>query len=209
MRRSSGFIAGVAFMLSGSLAFAGETATSLMMAGMPSECAEYASNVSRSEGGWKSVGNVNGVSCYGAFQFCSAKGSPIGGTFSQYYNGTPEQFLNDPAAQVAAWQAYEKDSWAQAQRNGLTSAIGQQVCYQGQCATLTQSSLLKACQFGCGKGGKLDNFVKGGFNCEAPGTKDGAGTSVCKYLIGGSGFDVSCVTSQNDGLNCLPGATKP
>jgi len=110
--------------------------------------------------------------------------------------------LNDPKAQVVAWMAYQNDQWSLAQRNGLTSAVGQRVCYRGECATLTQSSILKACQFGCGKGGKLDNFVKAGFNCDAAGTKDGAGTSVCKYLISGSGFNVACITNSNDGYDC-------
>jgi hypothetical protein len=202
MRRSRPTIAAV-FCLFASATLAGETAVSLMNAGMSAECADYAANVSASEGRFNQTSPVvNGVTCYGAFQFCSAPGSRTGGTFSRYYKGTPEQFLNDPQAQVAAWMKYQKNEWALAQSRGLDSAIGQRVCYKGECATLTQSSILKACQFGCGKDGKLDNFVKAGFDCNAAGTKDGNGTSVCKYLISGSGFNVSCITNNNDGYDC-------
>lgn len=64
---------GLAFGLAASLAFAGESAVSLLNAGMPAECAEYASNVSQSEGNFSSVSPVvNGTRCYGAFQFCDS-----------------------------------------------------------------------------------------------------------------------------------------
>lgn len=202
MRRSRPTLA-AAFCLVASAALAGETAVSLMNAGMSPECADYAANVSASEGRFnQSSPVVNGVTCYGAFQFCSDPGSRVGGTFSEYYKGTPEQFMNDPQAQVAAWMKYQKNEWRKAQNLGLDSAIRQRICYRGECATLTQSSILKACQFGCGKNGKLDKFVKAGFDCSAKGTTDGAGTSVCKYLISGSGYNVSCITNSNDGYDC-------
>jgi hypothetical protein len=192
--------AGSLLLLTASVAQAGETAVSLMNAGMSADCADYAANVSGSEGNFGSVSKtINGTTCYGAFQFCVGSSSD---TLSRYYDGTPSQFLNDPKAQVAAWMAYQNDQWSLAQRNGLTSAVGQRVCYGGECATITQSSILKACQFGCGKGGKLDNFVKAGFDCNAAGTKDGNGTSVCKYLISGAGFNVACITNNNDGYDC-------
>jgi hypothetical protein len=194
-------------MFVGTTAWAGQNAASLAQAGMPANCSDFASAVSASEGNFNSTSpTTNGVTCYGAFQFCSSKGSPTGGTFGQYYDGTPSQFENDPSAQVTAWTQYEQNSWNQAQKNGLTSAVGQQICYAGQCATLTQSSILKACQFGCGSNGKLANFVDSGFNCKAPGTTDGNGTSVCKYLISGTGYDVSCFTGQvAEGGACMVG----
>jgi hypothetical protein len=202
MRRPRPTLA-AAFCLFASAALAGETAVSLMNAGMSAECADYAANVSGSEGNFDSQSPVvNGVTCYGAFQFCSDPGSRVGGTFSQYYKGTPEQFKADPKAQVAVWMEYQSDQWRIAQKHDLTSAIGQRVCYKGECATLTQSSILKACQFGCGPKGKLANFVKAGFDCSAKGTTDGNGTSVCKYLISGSGYNVSCITNNNDGYDC-------
>jgi hypothetical protein len=190
--------AGFALAMTSSTAFAGESAVSLMAAGMPSACAEYAANVSTSEGNFSSVSPVvNGVTCYGAFQFCNS------GTFQEYYSGTPQQFLNDPSAQVKVWIPYQQREWTKAQNGGLTSAIGKEVCYGGTCAVVTQSSILKACQFGCGKGGKLASLVKSGMDCGAPSTADGAGTSVCKYLISGAGYDVSCITNSSDGLNCI------
>lgn len=200
MKKISSLFANAGFVLAmtSTIALAGESAISLMRAGMPSACAEYAENVSKSEGNFSSVSPaVNGVTCYGAFQFCNS------GTFQEFYNGTPQQFLNDPSAQVAAWIPYQQREWAKAQRNGMTTAIGKEVCYNGICAVVTQSSILKACQFGCGKGGKLDNLVKSGMDCSAPGTADGAGTSVCKYLVSGAGYDVSCITKSSDGVNCI------
>jgi hypothetical protein len=205
MRTAGSFFANVGFFLTltSSVACAGESAVSLMSVGMPSACAEYAANVSNSEGNFSSVSPVvNGTTCYGAFQFCNS------GTFQRFYKGTPQQFLSEPSAQVNAWLKYQRVEWVTAQKNGLTSAIGKEVCYNGTCARLTQSSILKACQFGCGKGGKLDNLVNSGMNCNAPGTADGAGTSVCRYLVSGSGYDVSCITNSNDGTNCINPGTR-
>lgn len=188
----------VVMTLTGSIALAGESAVSLMAAGMPAECAEYAENVSKSEGNFNSTSPVvNGVTCYGAFQFCNS------GTLQRYYDGTPQQFLNDPRGQVNAWVKYQSSEWKTAQRLGLDSAIGKEVCHKGTCATITQSSILKACQFGCGKGGKLYNLVQNGLDCSAPNTSDGAGTSVCHYLISGAGYDVSCISGFSDGINCI------
>nr|WP_247871783.1 acyltransferase [Ochrobactrum sp. LM19]AJW29994.1 acyltransferase [Ochrobactrum sp. LM19] len=188
-----------ALTLTGSIAFAGESAVSLIAAGMPANCAEYAENVSKSEGNFNSTSPVvNGVTCYGAFQFCNS------GTFQRYYSGTPQEFLNDPRAQVNVWVKYQSSEWNTAQRLGLDSAVGKEICYRGTCAQITQSSILKACQFGCGKGGKLYNLVASGLDCNAPKTADGAGTSVCYYLISGAGYEVSCITGSNDGINCIP-----
>lgn len=188
---------GLAVGFVASLAFAGESAVSLLNAGMPAECAEYASNVSQSEGSFGSVSPiVNGTRCYGAFQFCDS------GTLQAYWDGSREDFLDSPSAQVTAWQRYQRNQWNAVQKNGLTSLIGQQVCYQGTCATISQSSILKACQFGCRSGGKLYNLAKSGLDCNAAGTRDGAGTSVCSYLISGAGYNVGCITNSNDGVDC-------
>ena len=158
---------------------------SLTAAGIPANCADFAAKVSSSEGNWNSV---NPYGCLGAFQFCP-------GTFQQYYSGSAQSFLASPQAQTAAWTKYEQNSWGQAQSNGLTSLVGQQVCSGGQCATIDQSAILMACQFGCGKGGKLANYAASG-NCNASNVKDGNGVSVCSYLIRGAGYDASCFTGQ-------------
>lgn len=201
-RRDASANTGLVLGFIASFAFAGESAVSLLAAGMPADCAEYASNVTQSEGRFGSVSPaVNGTRCYGAFQFCDS------GTLQSYWSGSTEDFLANPPVQVAAWEKYENNQWAQASRLGLTSAVGQQVCYNGTCAVISQSSILKACQFGCGKGGKLYNLVQSGLDCSAPGTKDGAGTSVCSYLISGAGYNVSCITNSNDGVDCLPVAS--
>ncbi|MFW8642760.1 hypothetical protein ACOJBO_08235 [Rhizobium beringeri] len=105
---------------------------------------------------------------------------------------------------MTAWQRYERGQWYAAQKNGMASLIGQQVCYQGTCATVSQSSILKACQFGCGwveSSTILPSLVS---ICNAAGTRDGAGTSVCAYLISGAGYNVGCVTNSNDGVDCAP-----
>lgn len=191
---------GLTFALAASLAFAGETAVSMLAAGMPAECAEYAANVSSSEGNFGSVSPVvNGTTCYGAFQFCNS------GTLQAYWNGTPSAFLSSPSSQVDAWLRLQKNEWNAAQKLGMTNLIGQQVCYNGTCAIITQSSILKACQFGCqGTSSKLYKLMTSGLNCNAAGTTDGAGTSVCQYLVSGTGYNVSCITDSNDGIDCTP-----
>src|SRR5579863_2071314 len=156
------FGAGVALALSATLCFAGESAANLTAAGMPANCANFAAKVSGSEGNF---GTTNQFGCLGAFQFCP-------GTFQRYYNGSAQSFLANPQAQVTAWSQYEQNSWSQAQNNGLTSLVGQQVCSGGRCATIDQSSILMACQFGCGKGGKLANYAANG-DCNARNVKDG------------------------------------
>ena len=100
----------------------------------------------------------------------------------------------------------QRDTWAQAQKNGLTSLVGQQVCSGGQCATIDQSAILMACQFGCGANGKLASYAAGG-DCNAANVKDGNGVSVCSYLIRGAGYDVSCFTGQ--GTACTETPTGP
>jgi hypothetical protein len=152
---------------------------------MPANCAKFAAKVSSSEGNF---GTTNQYGCLGAFQFCP-------GTFERYYNGSAQSFLGDPSAQVASWTKYEQDSWGQAQKNGLTSLVGQQVCSGGKCATVDQSAILMACQFGCGAKGKLANYAASG-DCNAQNVKDGNGVSVCSYLIRGAGYDASCFTGQ-------------
>jgi len=198
-RRDLGANIGLVLGFAASIAFAGESAVSLIAAGMPADCAEYAANVTRSEGSFASVSPaVNGVRCYGAFQFCDS------GTLQHYWSGTREGFLADHAAQVAAWRKYQRDEWRKANSLGMTRLIGQQVCYKGTCAVISQSSILKGCQFGCGNGGKLYNLMRSGLDCSAAGTRDGAGTSVCSYLISGAGYNVACITNSNDGIDCLP-----
>ena len=184
MRRAL-FDAALLLSFSAAAAFAGQSASSLTDAGIPSNCANFAAKVSSSEG---SFGTTNQYGCVGAFQFCP-------GTFERYYTGSTQSFLNDPSAQTAAWTHYEQDSWSQAQKNGLTSLVGQQVCSGSQCATVDQSAILMACQFGCGSKGKLANYMASG-DCNARGVKDGNGVSVCTYLVRGSGYDVSCFTGQ-------------
>lgn len=165
---------------------AGQSAQSLINAGMDPNLATFGAAVSKSEGNF---GSVNPYGCVGAFQFCP-------GTFQNYSNGmSTSQFLASPQAQVQAWTKYEQDQNAIAQKNGLFSEVGQQVCAGGQCATVTDSSILYACQFGCGKGGKLYNLTHGS-TCDSANVKDGNGVSVCTYLIKGAGYDVSSVTGH-------------
>lgn len=196
-KRPALFEAGLALCLSSALAFAGESAASLISAGIPANCAPFAAKVSAAEGNF---GTTNRYGCLGAFQFCP-------GTFERYYNGSAQSFLNDPQAQVAAWSKYERDSWSQAERNGLTSLVGQQVCHGGRCATVDQSAILFACQFGCGKGGKLANYAANG-DCDARNVKDGNLVSVCSYMIKGAGYDASCFTGGSS-TACTPPPSGP
>jgi len=177
----------VSLALPHSPASAGVPPAELIQYGMPPSLAQFAANISASEGDWTSV---NWAGCVGAFQFCS-------GTLEQYYHGTREQFLNDPRAQVQAHLSYLADEWALVQRHGYSELIGQQVCYNGRCATITASSLLKACQFGCGPDGKLANFLNLS-DCDHPKVRDGNNYSVCNYLISGAGYDVSHIIGEQE-----------
>jgi hypothetical protein len=197
MLRGALFDASLVLSLSAAAAFAGQSAASLINAGIPENCANFAAKISNSEGNF---GTTNQYGCLGAFQFCP-------GTFERYYSGSAQSFLNDPSAQAASWTKYEQDSWAQAQKNGLTSLIGQPVCSGGQCATIDQSAILMACQFGCGSNGKLANYLASR-DCNAAGVKDGNGVSVCTYLIRGSGSDVSCFAGGQQTI-CTQNPTGP
>ena len=164
------------------------SAGDLIENGMPPGFAEYAANVTASEGNWRSQ---NQYGCLGAFQLCP-------GTFERYYSGSPESFLRSERDQVRAWMAYQRDEWDSAKRLGLDSLVGENICHQGKCATVTQSSILKACQFGCQSvNGKLGSYLQTG-SCDARGSKDGNGVSVCRYLISGAGYDVAAVTGMSD-----------
>lgn len=161
----------------------------LIAAGMPPDLVGFASAVSASEGGWTSVNQYN---CAGAFQFCPA-------TRRRYYEGSINDFLASPSAQVSAYRRYMADEWRLATSNGFDDLVGQNVCYNGQCATITQSSIIKGCQFGCAYGGALGRYYRTGDCSQA---LDGNDVSVCTYLIRGSGYDVSAITGTVD-----PGAT--
>ena len=199
LRAVLALLAALACLYAGGRAVAGVSGQDLISAGLPADLAGYAGRVSASEGNWTSV---NQFGCAGAFQFCPE-------TLSRYYTGSRDAFLASPGAQVDAFVRYSKDQWALADRNGLTAAIGKTVCDEkGSCATITESSILMACQFGCGTGGKLDAYVKNGFNCSGPNnTRDGNGRSVCSYLVRGSGFDVASVSNgkpfQSGAISCL------
>lgn len=170
---------------------AGVSCNQLLGAGMDRSLASFGAAVSSAEGNW---GSRNQYNCVGAFQFCP-------GTFERYYSGSREQFLNDPQGQVNAWTRYMRDQHSLAQRNGLYAAVGRQACDGNRCVTVTESSILFACQFGCANSGKLANYVRNGMQC-VPGrpspTNDGNGVCVAKYLVRGAGHDVSAITGRQD-----------
>jgi hypothetical protein len=163
----------------------GESIASLIAAGVDAVCAEFASVVSAAEGTFK---QRNQFGCLGAFQFCPA-------TFVQYFTGTAEEFLNNPSAQTKAWTQYEQTQWALAKKGGLTNLLGQIVTFGGKSVTVDASAILMACQFGCGKFGKLAKYVSG-HDCGSADVKDGNGVSVCTYIIKGAGHKASCFTSE-------------
>lgn len=166
-------------------AFARVSAADMIKNGMPPDLADFAAKVSASEGTWTSV---NQYGCAGAFQFCPA-------TRQEYYSGSVDQFLADPRAQVDAYQRYMNRQWQLATGNGFDSLIGQEVCYGGRCATITASSILKGCQFGCASGGALGRYYRTG-DCDQ--ARDGNGVSVCQYMIDGAGLNVRAVTGLDE-----------
>ena len=135
------------------VAAAAQVSTSeLIGAGMPSGLAEFASAVTSSEGDWDSV---NQYGCAGAFQFCPD-------TRIRYHPSSLESFLASPTAQVSAYRRYMVDEWQLARRNGFDELVGSRVCWGGQCRTITQSSIIKGCQFRCAYGGALGRYHRTG-----------------------------------------------
>jgi hypothetical protein len=185
--RRAGLVIFVVFLFHGCAALAGQSVQSLIDNGINAICANFAAVVSKAEGGFT---DSNPFGCLGAFQFCPA-------TLRQYFSGSKDEFLNNPKTQTAAWTQYEKDQWAVAKKNGLTSIIGKVVDlspFAGP-TKITASAILMACQFGCGKVGKLAKYVSG-MDCGAADVKDGNNLSVCAYLSRGVGKDVSCFTGE-------------
>ena len=177
---------------------AGETAASLIAAGIQEACASFGALISKNEGDFKSV---NQIGCLGFFQLC-----PL--SFPLYFVGTAADFLSNPANQVAAYTKYAKTQWAVASSVGLTDLIGQSVTYQGKTKLIDDSSILMACQFGCGKYGRLWNYAKGG-ECNASNVKDANGVSVCRYLVDGNNQDVSCFTGRPHALTTAIATQQP
>jgi len=115
---------------------------------------QYCSTVSRSEGSW---GTISSKGCVGAFQFCPFGYLP---TVLRKYGVTVDQLRANPAIQVKAYMDYLKEQWGLAKRNNITDAIGKDVCISAEkCHKATQSSILKGCQFGCGRGGAPWHYV--------------------------------------------------
>lgn len=179
-------VAMLSLFLSTKIVVGGETIDALLKAGMPGECAPFGAIVSASEGNFSSV---NQFGCVGAFQFCPA-------TFAHYYGGGVDQFIAHPDQQVAAWLHYDRDQWNTASKNHLDLLLGQSVCHgtlanTRHCAVVHHSAILMACQFGCGRTGKLAAYLNN-HDCNARNVKDGNLVSVCDYLLRGAGYDVSC-----------------
>ena len=189
---SRSVVAGLSLLaLTAGRAVAGVSEGELVAAGMPSSLASFAARVSASEGNWSSV---NPYGCAGAFQFCPA-------TRREYYPGTLDNFLASPEAQVTAYRQYMANQWRLATGNGFDSLIGTEICWEGRCGTVTQSSIIMACQFGCASRGALGRVVASG-DCDAG--RDGNGVSACTYLLRGAGYDVSAVTGAAE-----PGPVPP
>jgi lysozyme len=165
---------------------AGVSIKDLVEAGLDQSCAPFGAIVARAEG--NSFSAVNQFGCAGAFQFCP----PI---LAQYFRGTTNQFLASPRDQVNTWTRYLMAEWELAKKNGLTTLIGQLLSFDGRTITIDESAILRACQLGCGKYGKLSNYVRDR-DCDAPSVKDGFGVSVCRLLVQGAGQVVSCFTGQ-------------
>lgn len=191
-RAAWGCVAAAAFVSVGSGVKANVSQSEMVAAGMPSGLAAFSAAVSASEGNWNSV---NQIGCAGAFQFCPA-------TRRQYYPGSRESFLASPSTQVSVYRRYMTDQWNLATRNNFVSLIGQQVCFEGQCRTITASSIIYGCQFGCATGGALGRYFRTG-DCDQ--ARDGNGVSVCRYLIRGAGYDVSGITGEFDAGPTPPG----
>ncbi|MER9589875.1 hypothetical protein NKI94_13870 [Mesorhizobium australicum] len=188
VKRTVRTVAFVAAMAASGVAVAGVQIKDLIDAGLDGLCAGFGAAVSKNEGNFTSK---NSYGCAGAFQFCPA-------TLVRYFTGTIDAFLTNPKAQVTAWTKYEKDQWGLATTYGLTKLIGTTITYGSKSFVVDRSAILMACQFGCGKFGKLYNYVVKGSDCDSKAVKDGNNVSVCKYLSDGVNKAVSCFTGEGD-----------
>jgi len=167
--------------------------------------AQFGSKISGAEGGFNSV---NCYGCVGFIQWCP-------GTFEAYFgysylaNPIPSR-IPAPATQAAQAKAYWANQWKYG-KNYL-SLLGHEVCVAptkrkaGGCVTVTQSSILFACQFGCaGSKAKIAGYVNNGFSCSGTSSaRDGNGVCVELYLYRGAGYDVSEITGMtSDELNAI------
>ncbi|MHC2422100.1 acyltransferase [Sinorhizobium meliloti] len=178
--------------------YAGESVDALIKAGIAPICAPFAAQVSKSEG---SFGTKSKFGCLGAFQFCP-------GTFQLYYQGTEQEFLKSPPDQVTAWNKYMVTQWELVKKHKLDALVKQTVEFDGRTAVIDASAILMACQFGCGKYGKLANYARSK-NCNDRKVKDGNLVSVCRYLIRGAGFDVPCFTGVAMPTPAATGVSSP
>jgi len=95
-------------------------------------------------------------------------------------------FLNNPSVQDRAYQQYAKTNWGHLENVGATSLLGRRL---PDGTIITQSSLLKAGQFGPKI---MQSYVNTGV-CD-DNSSDGNGVCAAEYMRSGSGFDVSNIT---------------
>ena len=174
------FFVGLGF----SAANAGQSAESLIQAGINKVCAKFAEIVSAAEGNFTTV---NQFGCLGAFQFCP-------GTFELYYSGTADQFLHDPVGQVAAWTKFEETQWKLVLKNDLTQLKGKVADLNGKTVTIDESAILMGCSIRLRQRRQAGELY-GGWRLQRP-RRQGRQRreSVCAYLIKGAGQEVSCFT---------------
>jgi hypothetical protein len=138
---------------------------------------------------------VNSAGYMGLYQFgapalqdlgYAAPGSSNGNIIWTGKNGitSTSQFLNNPNLQTQVFNDYTTMNTNTINRLGLNQYIGQTL---PNGTTVTQSSLLFGCQFGCGK---VQKYFSSGGQCNAA-SSDGNGVCVSQYLSLGSGYDVN------------------
>lgn len=140
-------------------------------------------------------GLVNSAGYMGLYQFGAPALQDLGYAAPGSRNGniiwtgkgginSTSQFLNDPNLQTMVFNDYTVMNQNTINRIGLNQYVGQTL---PNGTTVTQSSLLFGCQFGCGK---VANYFKSGGVCNSA-SSDGNGVCVSEYLSLGSGYDVN------------------
>lgn len=138
---------------------------------------------------------VNSAGYMGLYQFgapalqdlgYAAPGSTNGNIIWTGKDGitSTQQFLNSPNLQTQVFNNYTTMNTNTINRLGLNQYIGTTL---PNGTTVTQSSLLFACQFGCGK---VANYFNSGGVCNKA-SSDGSNVCVQEYMTLGSGFDVN------------------
>ena len=154
---------------------------------------DFKGNLGQSEGGY---GSVNGQ-YLGRYQMgnLALREAGLKDKNNNWLNGMSDaKFLGSPQIQDQAYNSWSQKNWGYIKSVNGQSLLGQKL---SDGTVITQSSLLKAGQFGQER---IGAYVNNGGVCDKT-TSDDNGVCVAEYMRSGSGFDVSNITGMQSDVN--------